>query len=226
MRVLVVEDEKKIARALRDGLTAEGYEVVLAYDGDEGLTLIESKTFDLMILDIMLPKQDGHQVLRAMRHQGLATPVLVLTARDSIDDRVVGLDHGADDYLIKPFAFAELLARIRALLRRGPNVSASLELGDLQLDVLSRRATRAGETLQLTTRDFELLEYLLRHQGKVVSREMLTRDVWRIPSRVTPMDNVIDVHIARLRRKVDDPYPRKLIHTVRGVGFMAREDIP
>lgn len=227
MRVLVVEDERKVAHALRDGLSAQGYEVVVAYDGEEGLTQIGNSPFDLMVLDLMIPRRDGHEVLSAMRQRGVVTPVLVLTARDSIEDRVIGLDNGADDYLVKPFAFPELLARIRALLRRGsPNLPTRLVLADLQLDVMSRRATRGGQSLQLTVREFELLEYLLRHQGQVVSREMLAADVWQTPTRVTPMDNVIDVHVARLRRKVDDPFPRKLIHTVRGMGFVAREEAP
>jgi len=227
MRVLIVEDERKVAHALRDGLFAQGYEVAVAYDGEEGLTQIAGSPFDLIVLDLMLPRRDGYEVLAAMRKRGLATPVLVLTARDSIEDRVLGLDNGADDYLVKPFAFPELLARIRALLRRGGgSATLHLILGDLQLDVMSRRATRGGQSLQLTVREFELLEYLLRHQGQIVSREMLAGDVWQTPSRVTPMDNVIDVHIARLRRKVDDPFARKLIHTVRGMGFVAKEEAP
>jgi DNA-binding response OmpR family regulator len=227
MRILVVEDEKKVAHALRDGLSAQGYQVAVAYDGEQGLAQIGSEAFDLMVLDLMLPKRDGYEILSTMRRRGLATPVLVLTARDAIEDRVVGLDNGADDYLVKPFAFPELLARIRALLRRGgPSTPNRLFLADLQLDVMARRATRGGQLLQLTVRDFELLEFLLRHQGQVVSREMLARDVWQVPARVTPMDNVIDVHIARLRRKVDDPFPRKLIHTVRGMGFVAKEEAP
>jgi two-component system, OmpR family, copper resistance phosphate regulon response regulator CusR len=227
MRVLVVEDERKVAHALRDGLSAQGYEVVVAHDGEQGLQQIGSGAFDLMVLDLMLPRRDGHEVLASMRQRGLATPVLVLTARDSIEDRVIGLDNGADDYLVKPFAFPELLARMRALLRRGgPSAPIRLVLGDLQLDVMSRKATRSDQSLQLTVREFELLEYLLRHQGQVVSREMLAQDVWQTPMRVTPIDNVIDVHIARLRRKVDDPFPRQLIHTVRGMGFVAKEESP
>lgn len=227
MRVLVVEDERKVAHALRDGLSAQGYEVVVAYDGEAGLSHLRGSAFDLVLLDLMLPKRDGYEVLNAMRKSGMTTPVLVLTAKDAVEDRVVGLDNGADDYLIKPFAFPELLARMRALLRRGgPNVPTRLGLGDLELDVMSRRVTRGGQSLQLTVREFELLEYLLRHQGQIVSREMLAADVWQTPSRVTPMDNVIDVHLARLRRKVDDPFPRKLIHTVRGMGFVAKEETP
>lgn len=227
MRVLVVEDERKVAHALRDGLAAQGYEVEVAYDGEEGLLQIGTSVFDVVVLDLMLPRRDGYGVLSAMRQRMISTPVLVLTARDSIEDRVIGLDNGADDYLIKPFAFPELLARIRALHRRGgTGVATLLALGDLQLDVMSRRATRGGQGLHLTVREFELLEYLLRHQGHVVSREMLAHDVWQTPIRATPMDNVIDVHIARLRRKVDDPFPQKLIHTIRGMGFVAREKAP
>lgn len=227
MRVLVVEDERKVAHALRDGLSGQGYEVVVAYDGEAGLAQLRGSTFDLLVLDLMLPKRDGHEVLSAMRQGGMTTPVLVLTAKDSIEDRVVGLDNGADDYLVKPFAFPELLARMRALLRRGgPTLPIKLVLGDLHVDVMSRRAVRNGQNLLLTVREFELLEYLLRHQGQIVSREMLARDVWQTPTRVTPMDNVIDVHVARLRRKVDDPFPRKLIHTVRGMGFVAKEEAP
>jgi two-component system, OmpR family, copper resistance phosphate regulon response regulator CusR len=155
----------------------------------------------------------------------LKTPVLMLTARDAIEDRVRGLDTGADDYLVKPFAFPELLARIRALSRRGiPESSPRLRIADLELDVVGRSVTRDGQALDLTAREFELLEYLVRYQGRVVSREMLTRDVWKEAGRHTPLDNVIDVHVARLRRKVDDRFHQKLVHTVRGVGFVVRED--
>lgn len=227
MRVLVVEDERKVANALREGLAAHGYEVAVAHTGEEGFFQLNEHPFDLVLLDLMLPGRDGYEVLATMRKRGLTTPVLILTARDSVEDRVLGLDGGADDYLIKPFAFPELLARIRALLRRGKAEPATrLQLADLDMDVMARRATRDGHTLQLTAREFELLEYLLRHQGQVVSREMLAGDVWQTPTRVTPIDNVIDVHIARLRRKVDDPFERNLIHTVRGVGFVAREETP
>jgi DNA-binding response OmpR family regulator len=180
----------------------------------------------LVILDVMLPGRSGIEILSAMRKHGLKTPVLMLTARDAIEDRVRGLDTGADDYLVKPFAFPELLARIRALSRRGsPESSAGrLRIADLELDVIGRSVARAGQTLDLTAREFELLEYLVRHQGHVVSREMLTRDVWKEPGRHTPLDNVIDVHVARLRRKVDDQFPQKLVQTVRGVGFVVREE--
>jgi len=171
----------------------------------------------------MLPHRDGLEVLTTLRKRGLHTPVLILTARDTVDDRVRGLDSGADDYLVKPFAIPELLARIRALLRRGrPDQVVTVEHEDLRMDLVTRRVMRAGQALELTVREFEVLEYLLRHVGRVVSREMLTRDVWRVTARATPIDNVIDVTIARLRRKVDDPFPTKLLHTVRGVGFVLR----
>src|SRR5499433_3241711 len=225
MRVLVVEDERKVAKALRDGLEAEHHDVRVAATGEEGFFLVNHETFDCVVLDLMLPQRDGLEVLRTLRKRGLATPVLILTARDTVDDRVRGLDDGADDYLVKPFALPELLARIRALLRRGrPDQILKLHLDDLQMDLMTRTVTRGGQTLELTVREFEVLEYLLRHLGHVVSREMLTRDVRRIATRATPFDNVIDVTIARLRRKIDDPFATKLLHTVRGVGFVLRRD--
>jgi two-component system, OmpR family, copper resistance phosphate regulon response regulator CusR len=224
LRILVVEDEAKVARALKEGLEREKYEVVVAPTGEEGFFLVNAEEFDLVILDLMLPGRDGLQVLATLRKRGLQTPVLVLTARDAIQDRVLGLDSGADDYLVKPFAFPELLARIRARLRRGrTEQTVQLRLADLEMDVTSRKARRNGRSLELTAREFELLEYLLRHRGQIVSREMLARDVWR-ETRATPIDNVIDVHINRLRRKVDEPFDTKLIHTVRGVGFVLREE--
>jgi DNA-binding response OmpR family regulator len=227
MRILVVEDEPKVADALREGLESEDYEVEIARTGEEGFFLVNAQTFDLVILDLMLPGRDGIEVLRVLRQRGLQTPVLILTARDAVDDRVTGLDCGADDYLVKPFAFAELLARIRALLRRGRTDRVlRLKAADLEMDLVTRRVSRGGRLLNLTTREFELLEYLLRYQNQVVSREMLARDVWHETSRATPLDNVIDVHIARLRKKVDHGFPQKLIHTVRGVGFMLQENEP
>jgi len=175
------------------------------------------------VLDLMLPHRDGIEVLTTLRKRGLQTPVLILTARDTVHDRVRGLDSGADDYLVKPFALPELLARIRALLRRGrTDQILKLRQDDLEMDLVTRKVVRAGQTLELTVKEFEVLEYLLRHVGHVVSREMLTRDVWRIAARATPLDNVIDVTIARLRRKIDDPFQTKLLQTVRGVGFALR----
>ena len=225
MRILVVEDETKVARALREGLEREKYEVVVAPTGEEGFFLVNAQEFDVVTLDLMLPGRDGLEVLSTLRKRGLDTPVLILTARDAIGDRVQGLDSGADDYLVKPFAFPELLARIRARLRRGRgDQSLRLRLADLELDLTPRKVRRAGQELQLTVREFELLEYLLRHKEEVVSREMLAREVWKETSRATTLDNVIDVHINRLRRKVDDPFDPKLIHTVRGVGFVLREE--
>jgi len=224
MRVLVIEDEAKVARALDDGLSREGYEVTLARTGEEGYYLLDSAPFDLVVLDLMLPGRDGVEVLATMRSRDRGIPVLIVTARDSVEDRVIGLDAGADDYLVKPFAFAELLARVRALSRRGRSEApARLKVSDLEVDASARRVTRGGRTLDLTAREFELLEYLVRNHGRVVSREMLARDVWKETGRATPLDNVIDVHIARLRRKVDDSAEPKLIHTVRGVGFVIGE---
>lgn len=224
MRILVIEDEQKLGHALRDGLEAEQYGVALAHTGEEGFYLVLTESFDLVILDVMLPGRSGFEILASMRQHGFKTPVLMLTARDTVEDRVHGLDAGADDYLVKPFAFPELLARIRALSRRGSSeTSPRLRIGDLEVDAIGRSVTRGGQTLDLTAREFELLEYLVRHQGHVVSREMLTRDVWKEAGRHTPLDNVIDVHVARLRRKVDDQFSQKLVHTVRGVGFVVRE---
>ncbi|MBI3471933.1 MAG: response regulator transcription factor [Candidatus Solibacter usitatus] len=227
MRILVVEDEAKVARALKEGLEAEDYDVAVAHRGEEGFFLANTETFDLVVLDLMLPGRDGLEVLGALRKRGLAIPVLILTARDAVEDRVLGLDTGADDYLVKPFAFPEFLARIRALLRRGKvDHLIRLRCADLEMDVVTRTVARRAQPLDLTAREFELLEYLLRNQGRVVSREMIAREVWKETARHTPLDNVIDVHMARLRRKVDDPFEKKLVHTVRGVGFVLREEAP
>src|SRR6266508_2482177 len=224
MQVLVVEDEAKVARALQEGLGREGYAVTVARTGEEGYYLLDSRTFDLVVLDLMLPGRSGLEILGTLRARDRGIPVLILTARDTVRDRVVGLDTGADDYLVKPFAFPELAARIRALLRRGRAEPVSgLRVSDLELDVAARRVTRGGRGLELTAREFELLEYLLRNRGGVVSREMLAREVWKETDRATPLDNVIDVHIARLRRKIDDGFESKLIHTVRGVGYIVKD---
>ena len=226
MRVLIIEDERKVAKALRDGLEAEHYEVSVASTGEEGFFLLNHESFDLVVLDLMLPRRDGIEVLTTLRKRGLQTPVLILTAKDTVEDRVGGLDSGADDYLVKPFAFPELLARMRALLRRGRvDQVPRLQQDDLAMDLMTRQVVRAGQPLDLTVKEFEVLEYLLRHAGRVVSREMLARDVWHVTARATPLDNVIDVTIARLRRKIDDPFEPKLLHTVRGVGFVLRGEL-
>jgi len=219
-----VEDERKVAAALQVGLEAEHYAVSLAATGEEGFYLANTEPFDLILLDVMLPGRDGFEILTSLRHRGVKTPALLLTARDAVDDRVLGLDSGADDYLVKPFAFPELLARIRALLRRGkPDLPMVMKVSDLEIDVASRTVGRNGAKLDLTPREFDLLEYLVRNRGRVVSREMMARDIWNETARHTPLDNVIDVHMTRLRRKVDEPFEKKLVQTVRGVGFMLRE---
>jgi DNA-binding response OmpR family regulator len=227
MRILVVEDEQKVANALREGLESERFEVIVAPTGEDAFFRVNTEKFDLILLDLMLPGRDGLQILTTVRKRGLETPVLLLTARDSIEDRVTGLNSGADDYLVKPFAFEELLARIRALLRRGRAVEMlRFGVADLDLDIITRKVSRGGRPVDLTAREFELLEYLLRHEGQVVMRDMLARDVWKESARGTPLNNVIDVHIARLRRKVDVEPFEKLIHTVRGVGFMLKQGEP
>jgi DNA-binding response OmpR family regulator len=224
VRILVIEDDAKTANAIHTGLCNEGYDAVIARTGDEGLSLIGTDAFRLIVLDWMLPGRDGIDILAHMRARGVRTPVLLLTARDAIEDRVLGLDRGADDYLVKPFAFAELLARIRMLLRRGASAEpVRKELGDLVLDLESRRVTREGAEIVLRPREFDLLAYLMRHHGQTVTRKMLANDVWREPHRATPIDNVIDVHVAHLRRKIDEGRKVKLIHTVRGVGFQMRD---
>jgi DNA-binding response OmpR family regulator len=221
--ILGVEDEAKVAQALQEGLRAKGYSVTLAHTGEQALLAADGRSFDVILLDLLLPGCDGLHVLTTLRGRQVRTPVLVLTARDAIEDRVEGLDAGADDYLVKPFAFPELLARIRVLLRRGiADTVIILRLGDLEMDRTARTVTRAAVPIELTPLEFELLEYLLLHPRQTVSREMLARDVWKEPSRGTPLDNVINVHIARLRKKVDQGTTR-LIHTIRGVGFVVRE---
>jgi two-component system copper resistance phosphate regulon response regulator CusR len=225
VKLLLIEDDAKTAQAIRKGLSGEGFQVTVARTGDEGVAALSGGPCDLVVLDWMLPGRDGIEILKMQRAQGRRTPVLLLTARDTVEDRVLGLDSGADDYLVKPFAFAELLARIRALLRRaGPEEPLRRQVADLALDLQTREVTRSGRTLALTPREFDLLAYLLRHQGQPVTRQALARDVWRETHRSTPLDNVIDVHVAHLRRKVDEGHDRKLLHTVRGVGFVLREE--
>ena len=226
MRLLVVEDEQKVANALREGLEGEGDEVVVERTGEDALERMTHDTFDVILLDLTLPGCDGLQVLSAWRQEGVATPVVVLTARDTLEDRVIGLDTGADDYLVKPFAFAELLARIRAVVRRGRvTETGPLAVDSLEIDRATRRVTRAGRPVELTAKEFDLLHYLARYARQVVSRDTLVREVWRETARSTTLDNVIDVHISRLRRKIDSDHPVKLIHTVRGVGFVLREGV-
>jgi DNA-binding response OmpR family regulator len=221
VHILIIEDEKKIAKALREGLETEHYQVSVAATGEEGFFLASQSSFDLILLDLMLPGRDGIDVLATLRKRGIQTPVFVLTVKNTVKDRVLGLDQGADDYLVKPFAIPELLARIRALLRRGRmDQILKLQREDIEMDLVTRKVSRGTQALDLTAKEFDILDYLLRHWGRVVSREMLARDVWRATARATPLDNVIDVTIARLRRKIDDPFEKKLLHTVRGVGFV------
>lgn len=219
-RILIVEDEAKTRTSLAEGLQLEGWSVASAASGDEAARALHEQSYDLIVLDWMLPDRDGIDLLREFRQRGERRPVLVLTARTSLNDRVVGLDSGADDYLAKPFAFAELLARCRALLRRPAAVDDRvLSCGDLQLDTRARVARRAGQEIPLTPREVDVLEFLFRHLGQNVTREMLEREVWKQPRRMTSLDNVIDVQMMRLRRKVDpEGFPR-LLHTVRGIGF-------
>jgi len=219
-RVLLVEDEQKTRESVAEGLRLESWIVRTAADGDEATGLLEREVFDLVLLDWMLPDRDGVEVLRHARAGGVRTPVLMLTARSALGDRVAGLESGADDYLAKPFAFVELLARCRALLRR-PALSTGnlLRCGDLQLDTRARLAVRAGREIALTPREVDMLEYLLRYQGQIVTREMLERDVWKQTHRFTSLDNVIDVQVMRLRKKVDGDEAEKLIHTLRGLGY-------
>jgi two-component system copper resistance phosphate regulon response regulator CusR len=222
-KILIIEDDAKTAAAIREGLRMDGHDAVATMTGEEGAALCRSQPFDAIVLDWMLPGRSGVDVLQALRAEGSRTPVLLLTARDAIEDRVLGLDSGADDYLVKPFAFTELSARVRALVRRGEPDVIQRRVGDLVLDLEQRRVRRGTRQITLTPKEFDLLAYLARHQGQTVTRHMLARDVWRELHRATPLDNVIDVHITHLRRKVDDGHQQKLIHTVRGVGFVLRE---
>ena len=225
MRILLVEDEQKLANAVKQGLEAEQHHVSIAPSGEEGFFLAQTQAFDVLIFDIMLPGRDGIEIVGNLRRLGHRTPILLLTSKDAVEDRVQGLDAGADDYLTKPFAFAELQARIRAMARRSqPDFGTALKVDDLELDRVRHTVVRGGKLLELTAREFELLEYLLLHVDQVVSREMLAREVWKESARHSPIDNLIDVHIARLRRKMDDPWAKKLLHTVRGVGFMLRSE--
>ncbi len=226
MRLLVVEDELKLAQYLHKGLSENGHVVDVAHDGIEGRRLATGGEYDLLLLDLMLPGVDGFGVLAALRASGKRTPVLMLTARDKVEDRVRGLEQGADDYLVKPFAFSELLARVGALLRRGgpqgvQTLSTLLALADLQIDLLGRKAQRAQQRLDLTAKEFNLLALLLRRRGQILSRTTLAEQVWDM--NFDSDTNVVEVAVRRLRAKLDDPFPAKLLHTVRGMGYVLEE---
>lgn len=222
MRILVVEDEKRIADFLGRGLESGGYTVDIAPDGQIALDLAHATDYDLVILDMMLPDMDGLRVLEKIRNRKANPPVLILSARGGVEDRVKGLELGADDYLTKPFAFVELLARVRVLLRRGQPTPEKLAVGELTLDCIRRKVTRAGDTIELAPKEFSILEYLMRNRGKPLSRTMIVEHVWDMD--YDGLTNIVDVYIRHLRSKIDDRYPAKLIHTVRGVGYML--DLP
>jgi heavy metal response regulator len=218
MRVLIVEDEKRIQDFLSRGLESAGYAVDAAMDGNTGVEMVHATEYDLIILDLNLPDIDGLQVLQKIRNRKVSPPVLILSARDTVDDRVKGLELGADDYLVKPFAFVEMLARVRALLRRGQPTPERLQVGDLQLDCIRRKVTRANENIELAPKEFSILEYLMRNRGRPLSRTMIVEHVWDMD--YDGLTNIVDVYIRHLRSKIDDKYPIKMIHTVRGIGYM------
>jgi len=222
VRILVIEDERKTATYLHKGLSESGFVVDTANRGDDGLHLALTQDYDLIILDVMLPERDGWSVLAAIRQAGKQTPVLFLTAKDAVADRVKGLELGADDYLVKPFAFSELLARVRTIVRRGPSRQPErICVQDLELDLIRHKATRGGQRLDLTAKEFALLSLLVRRKGEVLSRTLIAEQVWDM--HFDSDTNVVDVAVRRLRRKVDDPFPRKLIQTVRGSGYVLEE---
>jgi DNA-binding response OmpR family regulator len=220
VQILVVEDDAKVAASLQQGLRESGHHVLPARSAEQAAVMLRENALHLIILDLGLPGRDGLDFLHDLRAAGNPVPVIVLTARDRVEDRVTGLNAGADDYLVKPFAFAELLARVRALDRRAHDREAThISVGDLRIDLASRMVRRDGSEIELTQKEFDLLVYLARAGGQVVSRDMMARDIWKITSRATPMDNIIDVHMSHLREKIDRPFERKLLRTVRGVGF-------
>ncbi len=222
MRILVVEDDKKVAGFIKKGLEEETYAVDVAVDGEEGFAMAEANQYDLIVLDLMLPKIDGLEVLTRCREKKINTPIILLTAKDSVEDKVTGLNKGADDYLTKPFAFSELLARIRSLLRRGQSETKTvLSLADLSLDMVSHKVNRNGEEIELTGKEYSLLEYFIRNQGKVLTRTMIAEHVWDY--NFDTFTNVIDVYINHLRKKIDKDHPKKLLHTLRGVGYVLKE---
>ena len=218
MKILVIEDEAKIADLLKRGVENSGYAVEIAGTGAAALDLLHTVVYDLIILDLMLPDVDGFELLRKIRNRRTTAPVLILSARDGVDDRVHGLEAGADDYLVKPFAFVELIARIRALLRRGSPTPERLQVGDLVLDCIRRRVTRAGQVIDLAPKEFAILEYMMRHQGRPLSRTMIVEHVWDLD--YDGLTNIVDVYIRHLRGKIDDRFPKKMIQTVRGVGYL------
>jgi two-component system copper resistance phosphate regulon response regulator CusR len=222
MRFLVVEDEKRIADFLSRGLESAGYAVDVAGDGGTAVEMVHGTDYDLVILDMMLPDMDGLQVLEKIRNRKASPPVLILSARGGVDDRVKGLELGADDYLVKPFAFVELLARVRVLLRRGQPTPERLQVGELVLDCIRRKVTRGGESIELAPKEFSILEYMMRNRGRPLSRTMIVEHVWDMD--YDGLTNIVDVYIRHLRSKIDDKWPQKLIHTVRGIGYML--DLP
>lgn len=222
MRILIVEDEKKVAGFIKKGMEEETYAVDVAYDGEEGLLLADTNQYDLIVLDLMLPKMSGLDVLTQLRDKRVNTPILLLTAKDSVEDKVTGLNKGADDYLTKPFAFSELLARVRSLLRRGQaETQTVLQVSDLTLDLISHKVNRNGEEIELTGKEYSLLEYFMRNVGKVLTRTMIAEHVWDY--NFDTFTNVIDVYINHLRKKIDKSHEQKLLHTLRGVGYVMKE---
>jgi len=224
-KILIVEDDNKLSTALVSGIEGAGYDVSAASSAEEGFFLVHRLQPDLLLLDLTLPHRNGLDILQQIRKEGIDVRVLILTSHNTVEDRVAGLKTGADDYLGKPFSFPELLARIEALLRRilPPTPPQRISVGDLELDTKARIASRDSQKLELTAREFDLLLYLVENSGRTVSREMLARDIWQETSRYTPIDNVIDVQMARLRKKIDDPFPIKLLQTIRGIGFTLKE---